>query len=178
MTFQITDHVEFSSNGRAVCPSCERDGKGKKQNLSLIPDTDGAYKCHRGCTPADIREALRHSENNASPSLASPEDTPQTHPAHTAKSQSSAHQAHRIGRSSKEMANRERHHRRDNRPSQARHRTNQTRRRQTMGHQHSMLSDGGTTYHVKKRVAHGMQLSQSMRPTKHGSNMAFLSECG
>lgn len=56
--FKITDHVDFDSNGRAICPSCEIDGKGKKKNLALIPGTDGAYKCHRGCQPEDIRSAL------------------------------------------------------------------------------------------------------------------------
>ncbi len=56
--FKITDHIEFDSSFRAVCPSCEAEGKGKKKNLSLVPDTDGAYKCHRGCSPEDIRSAL------------------------------------------------------------------------------------------------------------------------
>jgi hypothetical protein len=56
--FKITDFIEFDSKLRAVCPCCEADGKGKKRNLALVPGTDGAYKCHRGCTAEDIRKAL------------------------------------------------------------------------------------------------------------------------
>jgi len=57
--FHITDHVEFNKRGRAQCPACAQLGKDKsKLNLSLIPGTDGAYKCHRGCTPQEIRDAL------------------------------------------------------------------------------------------------------------------------
>lgn len=55
--FKITDFVEFDHKGRAQCPVCITDGKTSK-NLSLIPDTDGAYKCHRGCSVDDIRHAL------------------------------------------------------------------------------------------------------------------------
>jgi len=49
--FSITDHVEFDAQNRAVCPSCASDGKGKKKNLTLVPDKgtttySGAYKCH------------------------------------------------------------------------------------------------------------------------------------
>lgn len=70
--FKITDHVEFDNHGRAVCPCCETDGKGKKKNLSLVPDTDGAYKCHRGCTPDQIKAALGISSDRQIPaSLAS-----------------------------------------------------------------------------------------------------------
>jgi len=56
--FKITDHDEFNNRGRAICPCCALDGKTTKRNLALIPDTDGAYKCHRGCSPDDIRDAL------------------------------------------------------------------------------------------------------------------------
>jgi 5S rRNA maturation endonuclease (ribonuclease M5)/transcription antitermination factor NusG len=52
--FNITDHVEFQRN-RAQCPSCMIDGKDGL-NLALLKT--GAYKCFRGCTPAQIREAL------------------------------------------------------------------------------------------------------------------------
>ncbi len=59
MTFSILDHVELDSSGRAQCPSCLRDGKNKR-NLSVVAEGPkaGAYKCHRGCTTAAIREAL------------------------------------------------------------------------------------------------------------------------
>jgi 5S rRNA maturation endonuclease (ribonuclease M5)/transcription antitermination factor NusG len=55
--FNITNFIDFDSKGRAQCPCCLSFGKNGK-NLSLIPDTDGAYKCHRGCTPDGIRSAL------------------------------------------------------------------------------------------------------------------------
>lgn len=54
--FNIRDHVDFDSKGRAQCPACLQDGK-KNKNLSLIPGSD-AYKCHRGCPPESIRTAL------------------------------------------------------------------------------------------------------------------------
>lgn len=57
-TFKISDHVEFDAKGRAICPACEAEGKGKKKNLSLVPGLDGAYKCFRGHTPQEIREAI------------------------------------------------------------------------------------------------------------------------
>ena len=56
--FRISEHVDFDVQGRAVCPACQLDGKGRKKNLALIPNTDGAYKCHRGCTSDEIRAAL------------------------------------------------------------------------------------------------------------------------
>lgn len=58
--FKITDHVEFDSKNRAECPSCQlvKGSEYKSRNLALIPGTDGAYKCHRGCTPEEIRAAL------------------------------------------------------------------------------------------------------------------------
>ncbi|CAN1211888.1 AAA+ ATPase domain-containing protein [Tumidithrix helvetica PCC 7403] len=60
--FNITHHVDFDSKGRAQCPCCLSVGKTAK-NLALIPNTDGAYKCHRGCTPDDIRSAIGHPRN-------------------------------------------------------------------------------------------------------------------
>ena len=55
--FNITEHIDFDHKGRAHCPVCLTDGK-KTKNLSLIPGTDGAYKCHRGCSSEDIRAAI------------------------------------------------------------------------------------------------------------------------
>lgn len=56
--FDIRDFVEFDAQNRAICPSCQFDkGAGySKRNLSVA--ANGAYKCHRGCTPNDIRAAL------------------------------------------------------------------------------------------------------------------------
>ncbi|PZO55460.1 MAG: hypothetical protein DCF15_10445 [Phormidesmis priestleyi] len=74
--FKITDHIEFDSSLRAVCPSCEADGKGKKKNLALVPGTDGAYKCHRGCSTEDIRAALGQEKPRQIPTaLAQPQRT-------------------------------------------------------------------------------------------------------
>ncbi len=56
--FKITDYVEFDNKGRAICPCCALEGKTRGKNLALIPNTDGAYKCHRGCTPQQIRDVL------------------------------------------------------------------------------------------------------------------------
>lgn len=57
--FNIKNFCAFDDSGRAECPSCVASrGKDAKKNLSLVPNTDGAYKCHRGCTPAEIRAAL------------------------------------------------------------------------------------------------------------------------
>lgn len=58
--FDISEWVEFNRSGRGECPSCASNGyKGyKARTLSLVPGTAGAYKCHRGCTPEEIRAAL------------------------------------------------------------------------------------------------------------------------
>ena len=59
MTFKITDHIEFDQKGRAQCPVCLTDGKTGK-NLTIIEQGQyaGAYKCHRGCSVDDIRDAI------------------------------------------------------------------------------------------------------------------------
>jgi len=57
--FRITDFVQFDKTGRALCPCCQSEPKHySKKNLSLVPNGGGAYKCHRGCTPEQIRESL------------------------------------------------------------------------------------------------------------------------
>jgi hypothetical protein len=73
-TFKITDYVEFSSSGRAECPACvQSKGYDKKKNLSLVPGTDGAYKCHANCSSEDIRAALGASKPQQIPAaLAQP----------------------------------------------------------------------------------------------------------
>lgn len=70
--FNITEHIEFDTKGRAICPFCFSEGKTGK-NLSLIPNTNGAYKCHRGCTPDQIRAALNQPKDQQIPAaLAKP----------------------------------------------------------------------------------------------------------
>ncbi|KAM3091157.1 AAA family ATPase [Phormidesmis sp. 146-35] len=63
--FDIRQHVQFNAKGRAICPSCtlSKGTDHKKLNLALVPNTDGAYKCHAGCTPDDIRSALGVSKD-------------------------------------------------------------------------------------------------------------------
>ncbi|MGE5660046.1 MAG: DUF5906 domain-containing protein [Actinomycetota bacterium] len=56
--FEIQNWVEFNSQGRASCPCCERSKGKRNTNLALIPNTDGAYKCHAGHTPSEIRAEL------------------------------------------------------------------------------------------------------------------------
>lgn len=60
MSFDIRDCVDFDSKGRAICPSCNLSkGVGyKARNLSLVPNTPNYYKCHRGCTREEIRDAI------------------------------------------------------------------------------------------------------------------------
>ncbi|MEA5451670.1 AAA family ATPase [Leptolyngbya sp. CCNP1308] len=70
MTFNIRDFVEFDTSSRAVCPSCALDGKTTKKNLSVLET--GAYKCHRGCTPDQIRGAIGAEKPSSPP--------PQTQP--------------------------------------------------------------------------------------------------
>jgi hypothetical protein len=66
--FKITDHITFDTKGRAVCPSCIiAKGTGHKaKNLSLV-GTEGAYKCHRGCTKEEIRTALGQDKDRIIP---------------------------------------------------------------------------------------------------------------
>lgn len=74
--FKIAEYVEFDASGRAVCPNCALDGKTKKRNLSLNKES-GAYKCHRGCTPEDIRKALGNEKPKQIPTaLVQPQKTP------------------------------------------------------------------------------------------------------
>jgi hypothetical protein len=64
--FDIRNHVDFDVKGRAQCPCCLNDGK-KTKNLSLVPGTDGAYKCHRGHTPNEIRNQLGQPKDRPAP---------------------------------------------------------------------------------------------------------------
>ena len=65
--FVISDYVEFDSNRRALCPCCSPGHNNKSKTLSLVPNTDGAYKCFRGCEPKDIREALGQPKSQIIP---------------------------------------------------------------------------------------------------------------
>jgi hypothetical protein len=75
--FKITDHIEFDLKGRAICPFCFSEGKIGK-NLSLIPNTDGAYKCHRGCSTEDIRSALNQPKDQQIPAAQANPPAPAT----------------------------------------------------------------------------------------------------
>jgi hypothetical protein len=63
-SFDIRNHVEFNNKGRAQCPCCILDGK-KEANLSVMDS--GAYKCHRGHTPVEIREQLGEAKDQQAP---------------------------------------------------------------------------------------------------------------
>lgn len=78
MRFCITDHIDFDAKGRAICPSCATQGKTRSKNLALVPKTDGAYKCHRGCSTDQIREAIGQPKDKIVPTaLATPENPSQ-----------------------------------------------------------------------------------------------------
>ncbi len=68
MPFSITDHIEFDQSGRAQCPVCLQEGKTAK-NLSLVPNAThaGAFKCHRGCTTQQIKDALGYAADRTLP---------------------------------------------------------------------------------------------------------------
>jgi hypothetical protein len=70
-SFDIRNHVDFKNKGRAQCPCCLLDGK-KEANLSVMDS--GAYKCHRGHTPVEIREQLGQPKT-ASPTEVQPSIT-------------------------------------------------------------------------------------------------------
>jgi len=73
MPFAITDYITFGSNGRAACPVCIASGK-KETNTNLSLLESGAYKCHRGCTTQEIREAVGYrSDRTFTPPAAPPE---------------------------------------------------------------------------------------------------------
>lgn len=57
-TFDIRQHVEFDAKGRALCPVCALTKGPSYQRKALSVLENGAYKCFRGCSPQEIREAL------------------------------------------------------------------------------------------------------------------------
>lgn len=76
--FKISEYIEFDARGRATCPSCDPKGT-KRKSLTLIPNSDGAYKCHRGCTPQMIRDAIGAPSDKQIPAaLAAPPVKPTT----------------------------------------------------------------------------------------------------
>lgn len=77
MMFDVKSYVQFNEKGRGSCPSCELVKQKKNTNLALVPGTDGAYKCHRGCSTKEIREALGAPKDRQIPAaLAAPAATP------------------------------------------------------------------------------------------------------
>lgn len=69
MSFSIRDYVEFDTKGRAQCPCCLADGK-KGKNLSVLES--GAYKCFRGHTPQEIKDALGYQRDRPTPTNLTP----------------------------------------------------------------------------------------------------------
>ena len=56
--FEIQDFINFNASGRAYCPSCSRKKGRRPSQKSLALLDSGAYKCHAGCTPEEIRDSL------------------------------------------------------------------------------------------------------------------------
>lgn len=65
--FVISSYIEFDGSGRALCPACSPSHDSQSKTLSLVPNTDGAYKCFRGCEPKEIREALGQAKPSIIP---------------------------------------------------------------------------------------------------------------
>ncbi|MGG6296290.1 AAA family ATPase [Leptolyngbya sp. AN02str] len=63
-TFDIRKHVEFNQQRKAQCPHCDPEGRRRK-SLSVLEN--GAYKCFRGCTPQQIRDALGDTSRRTLP---------------------------------------------------------------------------------------------------------------
>jgi AAA domain len=70
--FDIREFVETDSKDRALCPACLLvKGTGyKSKNLWVEPSGNG-YKCHRGCTTDDIRDALGERRDRIIPTALS-----------------------------------------------------------------------------------------------------------
>ena len=56
--FDIREWVEFDGSGRAFCPNCHQRKGRRPSQKSLAVLESGAYKCHAGCTPEEIRASL------------------------------------------------------------------------------------------------------------------------
>jgi hypothetical protein len=63
--FSIRDFVSFDRNGRAYCPNCEQNKGRRPSQKSLAVLESGAYKCHAGCTPDEIRASLGVPKNGS-----------------------------------------------------------------------------------------------------------------
>ena len=76
MVFDIRQHVDLDPKGRAGCPACiQVKGPGYKAKNLSVDLSSGAYKCHRGCTPQEIRAALGETGDRTVPK-ALVKDTP------------------------------------------------------------------------------------------------------
>ncbi len=66
--FDIREFVETDEKNRAKCPACMivKGNSYKAKNLWVDPNGNG-YKCHRGCTPDEIREALNQPRDRIVP---------------------------------------------------------------------------------------------------------------
>ena len=63
--FSMRDFVTFDRNGRAYCPNCEQNKGRRPSQKSLAVLESGAYKCHAGCTPDEIRASLGVPKNGS-----------------------------------------------------------------------------------------------------------------
>jgi hypothetical protein len=65
--FNIRDHIDFDHQNRAYCPCCDPEGIKKGKRTLSVGET-GAYKCFRGCTTDEIRNAIGEPKNRQIPS--------------------------------------------------------------------------------------------------------------
>ena len=63
--FEIQEFIKFDAQGRAYCPSCQQRKGRRPSQKSLALLESGAYKCHAGCTPEEIRASLNQSKSKA-----------------------------------------------------------------------------------------------------------------
>lgn len=69
--FEIREWVQFDPTGRAYCPSCQQCKGRRPSQKSLAVLESGAYKCHAGCTPEEIRASLGQLKDPPTPSTQS-----------------------------------------------------------------------------------------------------------
>jgi hypothetical protein len=152
--FNIQEYVDFNERGRASCPCCETLKGKPNTNLSLVPGTDGAYKCFRGCTPEDIRSALGVQRNRQIPAVHAVATPPA---AKTTVSPQKVREAHETLVESKGAAKQWLHSRGITDGLIQRHQLGITRAKTGDKYLPSITipipSDDGTLYWQKKRVA-------------------------
>ncbi|MGL5061956.1 MAG: AAA family ATPase [Microcoleus sp.] len=151
--FKIEEFVEFDTKGRAICPACSLSkGSGYSQkNLSLVGDS-GAYKCHRGCSPEEIRAALNQPIDRQIPTAIA--NAPKTNSTVNPQTIKAAHEA--LLKNNEAMGWLD--DRGIDRAAVVRHKLGLTRSKQGSNHIPAVTipipaNEAGTQYYQKKRIA-------------------------